>query len=174
MTPRDGDRRVDPASRELRVVFDRPMNRDSGYSVVGGGVTFPTVIGKPRWTDERTFVVQIRLKPDHEYELGINGGRFLGFRSERGEPSTPYPIHFHTRPGAEIGRAEANREAVEVLRSAIDQDYSYRDLRAVDWDAAFRLATPACSTRPTAEAFASEAASLIAPGQGCSLLLQGR
>jgi hypothetical protein len=164
-TPRDGDRQVDPATRELRVVFDQPMDRDVGYSVVGGGETYPTVVGKPRWADERTFVLRIRLKPDHDYQLGINGGRFRNFRGAAGEPSEPYPIHFHTAPGAAISRTEANREAVVVLREAIDQDYSYRDLRGVDWDAAFKAATPRLLAAPTAEAFATEAADLIAPAR---------
>src|SRR5438045_1503279 len=82
---------------------------------------------------------------------------FRNFRREGGEPPQPYPIHFHTRLGAETSRGEANREAVEVLRDAIDHDYSYRDLRAVDWDAAFRAASSRLLEAPTAEAFAREA-----------------
>jgi hypothetical protein len=164
-TPRDGDRTVDPATRELRVVFDQAMDQGGGYSLVGGGETFPTVVGKPRWADERTFVLRIRLKPDHDYQLGINGGRFRNFRNAGGEPSVPYPIGFHTRAGAEISRTEANREAVAVLREAIDRDYSYRDLRAVDWDTAFQEAAAALLQAPTAEAFAGAAANLIAPAR---------
>ena len=80
------------------------MNRVAGYSVVGGGETFPTIVGKLRWTDERTFVARLRLEPVHDYELGINGGRFRNFRGEGGESAVPYPIRFHTRPGAETSR----------------------------------------------------------------------
>ncbi len=164
-SPKTGDQQVDPALKELRVVFDGPMNREGGYSVVGGGERFPTIVGKPRWIDDRTFLCRIRLKPDHDYQLGINGGRFLNFRGAQGESSVPYPIRFHTRPGAEISRDGLNREAVEVLREAIDQDYSYRDLHKVDWDAAFRAATPKLVGSATAEEFAREASSLIAPAK---------
>jgi hypothetical protein len=169
VAPRDGDCEVDPATRELRVVFDRPMDREGGYSVVGGGENFPTIVDKPRWTDGRTFVLPIRLKPDHDYQLGTNGSRFRNFRSDDGKPSEPYPIRFHTRQRSKTSRAEANREAVEVLRSAIDQDYSYRDLRQVDWDAALRAAVPRSLEAPSAEAFASEAATLVGPAKDVHL-----
>ena len=166
-TPDSGQADVDPALRELRIVFDQPMNRGGGWSVVGGGETFPALIGKPRWTDEKTFVWRMKLQPSHEYWLSINSDRFTNFRSAAGEPAEPYPISFTTRAVAGAATAPAltpqdNKVAVTILREAIDQDYSYRDRLKVDWDARFEEFLPRLEEAASPDAFAREAAKLLA------------
>src|SRR4030042_2669502 len=76
--PRNGAQNVDPALKELRVVFDQPMS-PNGMSVVGGGPSFPTLVGKPRWENDRTFVFAWNLEPEHDYWLSINSNRFTNF-----------------------------------------------------------------------------------------------
>ena len=175
-SPDNGDEKVDPATRELRVVFDQPME-PTGFSVVGGGPNFPETFGKPRWKDEKTFVMRMRLKPNHQYHLSLNNDTFTNFRNEKGEAATPYPISFRTGaakappdPAAEA--AERNREAVEELRRGIDDDYSYRDLRGVDWDAAFKEAAPRLERAASPRAFADEAAKLLAPAKDAHVWLK--
>lgn len=171
--PDDGAKDVDPATREIRVVFDRAMNR-CGYSFVGGGDRFPEVAGRPRWVDETTAVLPVRLKPDHDYQLGINSERFGNFRGADGEPAVPYPIRFRTSAArAPAPTAESDRrQAFEELRRAIDRDYAYRDRTMVDWAAAFRTAEPRLMATVTPEAFAKEAATLLAPANDLHLWLK--
>jgi hypothetical protein len=133
-----------------------------GFSFVGGGETYPKTCGKPMWLDDRTCVLSVALEPEHEYWLSINSDKFTNFRSAGGEPAVPYPIAFKTgpaKPGANplppvVGPAapaatpsrltpEMNRATVANLKRAVDLDYSYRDLRKVNWDRLFSQATPA-------------------------------
>ena len=175
-SPDNGDQNVDPATRELRVVFDQPME-PTGFSVVGGGPNFPETFGRPRWEDSKTFVMRMRLKPDHQYHLSLNNDTFTNFRSENGEIATPYPISFKTGdakapPDPAKDALERNREAAEELRRAIDEDYSYRDLRGVDWEAAFKEATPYLERAVTPRAFADEAAKLLSRAKDAHVWLK--
>jgi hypothetical protein len=47
--PDNGQLDVDPATRELRIEFDQPMNTGGAWSVVGGGASFPHFFSRPRW-----------------------------------------------------------------------------------------------------------------------------
>lgn len=172
--PDDGAKDVDPATREVRVVFDRAMSR-GGFSFVGGGESFPETPGRPRWVDDTTCVMPVRLKPDHDYAIGINSPRFQNFKGADGEPAVPYPIRFRTGPAkpSTPGAAEAaRREAFETLRRAIDQDYSYRDRLGVDWTTAFREAEPRLMAAASPDAFAREAARLLVPAKDLHLWLK--
>jgi hypothetical protein len=158
-SPDNGDAAVDPATKELRIKFDQDMDVRAGYSVVGGGPTFPQVLAKPKWEDARTLVVSIKLEPDHDYWLSINSDRFANTRGKNGEPATPYPIAFSTGPAAGAAPPpddvrEGNCRAIDALRRAIDNDYAYRDLRNVDWDARFKEAAPKLESAATPAAFA--------------------
>jgi serine/threonine protein kinase len=92
--PGNGDLNVDPATKQIRIVFDRPMSQ--GMSVVGGGPTFPQTLGDTYWEDERTFILAWELEPEHDYWLSINNGTFTNFRGVNGEPCIPYPVSFRT------------------------------------------------------------------------------
>ena len=95
-SPADGDTKVDPVTAEVRVVFDQAMDRDAGYSVVGGGPTFPEIVGKPKWVDDHTLVMRMPLKPDQDYWLSVNSDRFTHCRNRTGEPAVPYAVSFRT------------------------------------------------------------------------------
>lgn len=126
-SPATGDGAVDAATREIRVTFDQLIDRTAGYSFVGGGETFPEVAGQPRWADDRTVVLAIRLKPDRDYRVGVNGERHRNFRNAAGESATPYTIEFTSAgPPANVGGAaeaaltrELNRAAVDQVRAAL-------------------------------------------------------
>ena len=136
-SPENGAMSVDPATNELRVTFDQPMA--SGYSFVGGGPTFPEDTGRPQWISNTTIVLPVRLKPGHAYWLSINSDRYQNFRGINGLPAVPYPISFRTAPSGTVDTLsqELNRESLRQLRSAVEDRYSHRDLRGVDWDARF-------------------------------------
>ncbi|MHC4648740.1 MAG: S41 family peptidase, partial [Planctomycetota bacterium] len=55
-----------------------------------------------------------------------------------------------------------NTEAIRRLRRAIDEKYSYRDLRGIDWDKTFDLYTPFMEHAKTAREFAEVAARMLA------------
>jgi hypothetical protein len=179
--PDDGAMDVDPATRELRVTFDQDMNR-GGFSIVGGGPTFPAdPAGRPRWVDARTVVMPLKLEPDREYQLSINSERFQNFRNVKGQPAVPYPIRFRTGTGKEEEKEKGaakkltereNREAIERLKKAIDEDYSYRDLHEVNWDAAFKSAADGLAAARTPLEFAKRAAALLAPAKDMHLWLK--
>jgi hypothetical protein len=177
--PENGARNVDPALKELRVVFDQPMS-PGGMSVVGGGPAFPKLTGEPRWEDPRTFVYQWELEPGHDYWLSLNSDRFTNFRGANGEPCVPCPLSFRTggkSSGAPVASDQklsgaANQEAITRLQRAIDRDYSYRDLRKVNWASRFREFTPRLRAAATPRLFADVAAELLSPAQDIHLWLK--
>jgi hypothetical protein len=144
--PDNGDVDVDPNLREIRITFDQPMGK--GMSVVGGGESFPELMGQPRWESPRTIVVRVRLQPNHDYWLSVNSDRFQNFTNRNGEVAEVYPIQFRTGAGNGVAREDAreegmaaesltpreNRRALNLLRSAVRGQYSYRDRLKIDWD----------------------------------------
>lgn len=175
--PENGARNVDPALKELRVVFDQPMSPD-GMSVVGGGPKFPNLDGEPRWEDARTFVAKWTLEAGHDYWLSLNSDRFTNFRSAKGDPCVPYPLSFRTAkkggaPNASEPKLNAavNQEAITRLQRAVDRDYSYRDLRKVNWAERFRSFAPRLRAATTSRLFAEVAAEMLAPAKDIHLWL---
>ena len=166
LVPENGAQNVDPKLSQIRVVFDQDMNT-RGYSVCGGGPKFPKLIGKPRWLNRRTFVMRVALLPNHEYQFGINCPSAQNFRNARGEPVVPYPVRFRTGSGKGDAPAKTltvaqNEAAVKQLRQAIDEKYSYRDIRKVDWDRLFREKGDALRRAASPERFATVAGELLA------------
>ena len=163
--PENGAQDVNSSLRQIRIVFDQDMDQD-GYSICGGGPNYPETIGDPRWVNKRTIVMRVRLVPNHEYQLSINCLSYKNFKNTKGEPAESYPIEFRTGSGKEGAKAEMltadNVEAIEELRKAIDEKYSYRDLRKVDWDGLFDKYSPAMKDAKTQREFAAAAAELLA------------
>jgi hypothetical protein len=168
--PENGNKEVDPNLKELRIVFDQPMQPGS-LSVVGGGPTFPKFVGTHRWVNDRTFVWAWRLEPAHDYWLSINSDRFQNFRSASGESAVPHPISFRTGQGdskPRDSRAE-NLEAALTLKRAIKEDYSYHDLYGLNWDERFAQYTNRLVAAGSAGEFARIAAELLAPAKDIHL-----
>ena len=87
---------VDPGLKEIRVTFDRDMERGA-HSWCGGGPRFPEITGKPKWIDARTCVLPVKLEEGQAYFLSLNTPRFEGFRSFDGWPVIPTPVYFCTK-----------------------------------------------------------------------------
>jgi hypothetical protein len=103
LTPKNGDKAVSPDLKVIRVEFDTPMNT-GGFSFTGGGPTFPTIPEgqRPRWSrDGKTCTLPVELKPDTQYELGLNSVSHKNFASRWGVPLEPVAYQFHTSPGKE-------------------------------------------------------------------------
>ena len=170
MTPEDGQDDVDPAMSQIRVQFDQPMSPNA-WSIVGGGPRFPAIVGKPRWDDDKTIVIAVKLEPDHEYWLSINSDTFRNFRNRQGEPAVPQPIAFRTRragPAAEPVdplSPQLNRDAIQILRKTIDANYSYRDQLKINWDEAFAAHAATMEAARTPNQFARAVAKLLRPAQ---------
>lgn len=165
--PENDAQDVDPKLKQIRVVFDQDMTTGRNFSICGGGPKFPKIIGNPRWVSKRTIAMQVKLLPNHEYQFSINCPSAKKFRSVQGEAAEVYPIQFRTGPGRGNDEAEtltvaANVEAIAELRRAIDENYSYRDIRQVDWDKLFEEKTDELRRAKTPEKFATIAGELLA------------
>lgn len=174
--PDNGDTGVDPAVAELRIEFDQDMS-PQGMSICGGGAEFPKLAGKARWDSPRVLVVPVKLEPEHAYKLSVNCQSFQNFRGVNGEAAEIYPIAFET--GAAGGgmvpaklTPEDNRRALAALRRAVDEKYSYRDLRNVDWKQAFDDAAAKLENAETPAQFARAAARVLAVARDVHLWLQ--
>lgn len=141
-SPADGELDVDPATRELVLTFDRDMDRTSGWSVCGGGPTFPA-LDSVAWRDARTLVLRVRLEPGTRYALPLNcAGSAQRFRAADGLRLPPTPWSFLT---ADLAPADAERRArneasLEALRTLLATEYSYRERVVADWDGLFATA----------------------------------
>lgn len=97
IVPHNGAADVDPATTAIVVTFDRPM-RDGAWAVVGGGPHFPETTGRPSYDAERkVLTIPVKLKPDWDYELWLNRGRFDSFQSQDGVKLQPVKVTFRTR-----------------------------------------------------------------------------
>ena len=96
-TPVNGDIDVDPGVSELSVTFSEEM-QDGNWSWVSESETsFPQMTGQPRYVDNRTRnVLPVRLEPDKEYIVWINGAKFSNFRDKAGNPVIPFKLTFKT------------------------------------------------------------------------------
>lgn len=97
LEPQNGADGVDPEVTRVQVTFDRPMGE--AFSWTGGGDSFPEVPqGQlPQWSDDRkTCTLPVRLKPNHDYRLGINSLNFNNFQSQWGVPCQPVSYSFST------------------------------------------------------------------------------
>ena len=171
--PENGDRNVDPGLGEIRVVFDSDMRAD-GYSFVGGGPGFPKPTGQPRWLDRRTCALPVQLEPDHDYSFSINSERFTKFQGTDGVPAVPMPVTFHTagrRDAVEL-TLEQVRAAISELRRAIDQHYSYRDRRGLDWDDLFLKSRSSLEQARTPAALAAAAANVLRAAEDVHIWLE--
>jgi RNA polymerase sigma factor (sigma-70 family) len=97
--PKLGDLDVDPATtKEIRVVFSKPMTDKSWSWTSGNAYATPKSVGPPHYLpDHRTCVLPVKLEPDTIYVIGFNGGRFEGFKAADGKSALGCTIAFRTR-----------------------------------------------------------------------------
>ena len=92
----NGDLTVDPAIKELKIVFSTPMDK-KGYSINDGkrGKEYSPISGLGGFSANGTsFTLKLDMKPDHEYEF-IIGDR--NFKSQDGYSLKVYEVKFKTR-----------------------------------------------------------------------------
>ncbi len=159
--PRNGDLQVDPGLGWMVFVFDHDMVT-SAYAFCGGGPTFPKGLEAAQWLDARLLVARTQLEPGHDYQFTLNCPSYRYFRDKLGQPLESYPIVFRTRSDiTPLLSPEVNAKAVQELRRAIDEEYSYHDLRGVDWPGLFVQYGPALTQAKTAAQFAEVAITLL-------------
>ena len=115
MIPQNGKQDVDPALKQIRIEFDQDMN-GGGFSICGGGPSFPELIGKPRWLDKRTLVADVKLKPNYEYQMSVNCPSFQNCKNVNGEPAEIYPVNFKTA-SAQPQDSNKTAQSPEVLNT---------------------------------------------------------
>lgn len=174
--PKNGAQDVDPSLREIVVKFDQPMSRRA-YSWCGGGETFPKTRGNAIWKDDRTCVLPVKLEPNHEYALGINCPAANNFRSKGGTSAEFLTLTFTTRgegeaPAGGEDLTAVNTESVEMLKTLIENHYSYRDLRGVKWERTFKRHTPKLIEAKTKRTFAQAAGRLLGAARDIHMTLK--
>ncbi len=94
--PASGSLEVDPATAELVLRFDRPMQ--AGCSVVGEPATTPRSSGAPSWdATKRVLTFRVALLPATTYRFWHNSATKRNFRSADGAPLLPIEVTFTTR-----------------------------------------------------------------------------
>lgn len=100
MVPPNGATGVDPNLKELRVTFSVPMG--GSFSWTGGGPNYPSGPegSRPQWSeDKKTCTRPVVLKPNTQYQLGLNSPSHKNFQSETGIPLDWVRWTFTTGPG---------------------------------------------------------------------------
>ena len=96
-TPVAFDNDVSPDLKEITVKFDQPMMNLS-WSWVGGGQTFPEMMGQPRYAkNKRTCTLPVKLEAGRFYWVGINSPQHKYFQTDMQVAAVPYVILFATR-----------------------------------------------------------------------------
>jgi hypothetical protein len=159
---------------KLVVTFDVPMSQTS-WSFCGGGPSFPKTKGKPAWKNGKTIELEVELEPDHEYSLSLNCSSASGFRSAAGAVLAPVPWSFVTLPLKLPDQAQQkvrNEKALRTLMQALDEHYSYRDLRVQDWKKLEKEHAPALLAAKTDKVWACLASHMLEPTQDLHLCLR--
>ncbi len=93
---RNESQEVSSDIKQITFVFDKPMigkgSIDYGKSRETGFPEFQKIVGYSE--DSRKFTIQVKLKPNWEYEFIVNG---KGFTSKDGYPLQDYVVRFKTR-----------------------------------------------------------------------------
>jgi len=85
-----------PDLRKITVTFDQSMMNLS-WSWIGGGETFPEMMGEPRYDkSKRTCILPVKLEPGRFYWVGINSPQHKNFQTDMHVAAVPYVILFAT------------------------------------------------------------------------------
>jgi hypothetical protein len=95
--PEAGVKDVTPGEAEIRVAFSKEMADGSWSWTTAWKDSNPTVIGKPKYEDDRkTCVLKVKLEPNKTYGYWLNSNRFHNFKDKQGHPAVPYLLVFRT------------------------------------------------------------------------------
>lgn len=93
----NGFSEVDPALKEIRIKFDKPMNPKLGYSINygKGGAEHFALSGNPKFSDDgQTLILTVKLKPDWDYSFVLTS---QSFRTMDMFPLVSYEVNFKTK-----------------------------------------------------------------------------
>lgn len=97
-SPLNGSRDVDPDRTTISVTFNKEMRDQSWSWVYENKNTFPVITGQPYYIDNNTKnVLPVKLEPNKEYVIWINGQKFKNFKDKSGNPVVPFKFTFKTR-----------------------------------------------------------------------------
>jgi hypothetical protein len=100
--PANGATDVDPGLREIKVTFNREMQRDKWSWVMQRACgVYPGYQGSPPPAFDETGKIcslPVRLSPNTVYALSINSFQHTGFRDLANHPALPYGLAFRTKP----------------------------------------------------------------------------
>lgn len=100
VTPANGDQNVNPATKVITVVFDRPM-RDKSWSVCQESAeSFPEVKKVSYDSSCKILTIEVVLQPEHNYLLFLNTDRLRSFVSYEGYCLDDYTYRFRTGKAA--------------------------------------------------------------------------
>jgi hypothetical protein len=139
-TPGFGDCNVDPDVKEIVINFDQDMS--SGMSLVDTKFK-PQSTSTPRWIDNRTFSIPVKLYPGKLYLLAFNNQRFRNFKNLNGIPLIPDELIFRTRDtinshSDKQSSTLANKQAFKEFNDLFPAKYSYAAIKGVDWKKVMR------------------------------------
>jgi hypothetical protein len=147
---------------------------DKSWSVVQNTeATFPKVDGELRYKDDhRTFVMPVKLEPGRNYALSINTARFGNFKDTEKRSAVPYLLVFRTKGDARAGEKTSSTTppaTPEQLAAAFDglwddmrRNYSYFELKQIDWNAWKRKHREGVVSAATTEEFIKRLAAALA------------
>ena len=97
--PECGDGAVDAtATTRIQVTFSKDMMDGNWSWSQISDETFPEIIGKPRYLDDkRTCVVDVKLQPKKTYVIWLNSQKFGNFKDTNGKSAVPYLLIFETK-----------------------------------------------------------------------------
>jgi RNA polymerase sigma-70 factor (ECF subfamily) len=97
--PECGVTNVDAATTtQIQVTFSKEMMDGSWSWSQISDETFPQIVGKPRYLDDKkTCVIDVKLEPKKTYVIWLNSKKFGGFKDVNGNSSVPYLLVFQTK-----------------------------------------------------------------------------
>ena len=131
--PTFGDCNVDSGLTEIIIKFDQDM---LGNISIGKSLNMPEVIGQPKWGDQRTLSIPVKLYPNKRYTLAFNTTS-QKFASTSGILLNPDELHFQTMTVANEApnQSEAlNKKAYKEFMEIFPKQYSYALLNGIDWE----------------------------------------
>lgn len=160
--------------RKLVVTFDRPMRRE-GYSICGGGPTFPKA-KRVRWKNNVTCVMEgVQLEPDHSYSMSLNCQGATNFRSAAGVALEPTEWRFSTLPTKLPNKSKQralNKRSFAKLRELLASRYSYYDHKKLDWNTIFSKHKDAVLAMRTTRGWANGVAEMLKPANDLHMYLK--
>lgn len=149
------------AARVSRLVVRFDQDMEPSTNGLEGMRSAALRVYRTYWTDARTFVADVELRPDHVYALDL--GFVPGLRGANGAGLRPAVWRFATA-GERLADGVA-AVAMQRLFTALRDHYSYRDRIGVDWNEVEQQTADALHAAADAPAFALLAADLLGAAQ---------